>query len=290
LISWFTSLVFEFADVCNPIFINIHTVALLTYSYPNPILSPTNPENTPSALFMPHCVNCSAHTSNPLFKTYPHSHSSSPSTITLTKCAYCNIPLDPFLEQDALLTSLDYILHRHPAHRHIILNTEFSTNTSINPRQFVVLAIIPYVFLSEPTSNSILQTTILAFLSHFFFTVAIAMASNSLAVYRKILFALSLPWAINLLSIFISLWERSNVITLVSNAFIISEMITGLYVVLQSKNCSTSTNNRGGGLDGATMIKAIAVVAFGIVTRAAMEKFFFPELGCARIVYADWCL
>ncbi|GMI61375.1 hypothetical protein ScalyP_jg5064 [Parmales sp. scaly parma] len=235
---------------------------------------------------MPHCVNCSAHTSNPLFKTYPHSHSSSPSTIILTKCAYCNIPLDPLLEQDALLTSLDYILHRHPAHRHIILNTEFSTNTSINPRQFVVLAIIPYVFLSEPTSNSILQTTILAFLSHFFFTVAIAMASNSLAVYRKILFALSLPWAINLLSIFISLWERSNVITLVSNAFIISEMITGLYVVLQSKNCSTSTNNRGGGLDGATMIKAIAVVAFGIEIALNIKKAP-PGVGFGMVVVED---
>ena len=62
------------------------------------------------------------------------------SSFTLARCPGCEQVLDPYVEFDLVITSLDLALHRFPAYRHLLLNNE--TSNSVWLRLYLMAFVI----------------------------------------------------------------------------------------------------------------------------------------------------
>lgn len=64
------------------------------------------------------CVNCGESQDEGTLSIIYYSEAS----VSLAKCKYCNLRLDPYVEYEFLLVVFDLMLHRLPAFRHVICN------------------------------------------------------------------------------------------------------------------------------------------------------------------------
>ena len=84
--------------------------------------SPTTPPR------IHHCIQCLTETST-LYRKF------SPTSLKLTVCEKCGFDVDPYIEREAFLVVMDWILLRQDAYRHLLLNRIEHFDVSVNQWQ-----------------------------------------------------------------------------------------------------------------------------------------------------------
>ena len=64
------------------------------------------------------CVECMCDENSSLYKKY------SEGNLRLTRCIRCGSFVDRYVEYDGVLIVLDLVLHKNPAYRHLLFNSE----------------------------------------------------------------------------------------------------------------------------------------------------------------------
>jgi len=261
-----------------------------------------------TSLTMNCCTGCSRLTNLPAFRYI------SKSSPTLTLCPYCNAPISSYIETPPFIVITDFALHRRPAIREVIFNWQVDRVSFW--RKLLGGVGIPYFYLlcwGRGVNTCGLQDVVGGVAGHILMGLIVSVVSFVLLIFffgdgnklyninlhvDRIMKAVSLPYAVNLPMIFVRMWERTDVITITSNCFILSLVLVGVFVV--AENWGINSGLIGGGERHAVtgngksgLLVTISVVSClaGVLGRSLAEEIFIGgDRECARLWLRGKCL
>jgi len=217
------------------------------------------------------CTQCARSTNLELTTLYTNA-------VVLTRCQHCGKPLDPNLEYSTLIIVMNYALHRLETVRHVLFNLERDRTFWL--RKVGGIIIVPLVYLRLGDGVGFSRAIIEVLLSHVVLCAlvwGVLAALNTRVSVQLVVKACTLPLAINLPVLFIRLWEYTDVIATITNAFVLSLMGVGVFSVVEIKR-----------RDGIVVLTFLSCF-IGVAGRALFEHWLGRE-GCDRISVKSWCL
>jgi hypothetical protein len=253
-----------------------------------------------------YCVHC-ATPCDSLYRQYE----TSVSNIKLTRCNLCLSNVDPYVEREWLLVILDCLLLRTEAYRHVLWHRLRSKRVW----QSLLASSLLAAYLGYEEANRKSQDVVVnrqgdssnlfwvlwlqSMLDMVVLWLGMALVVATRANQRNrnnatspstlmllLFWALTLPSALNVVTILVLVWENSSTVKQLASVYVLLMQCLGVRVVMET--------SRGDKKSRRSMLVVALTTCSGLLARAVMRKtttrLLQESLPCAGIEFLDWCV
>lgn len=176
------------------------------------------------------CVHCETPCAS-LYRQY----TSSPSSIKLTACKTCGNDVDPYIEREWLLVSLDCILLRLPAYRHVLYHRLNSDSLSYRRMlQSLLASSILQSYLTWEacrTSGDIISVSFDKLMISSIVGMLVFWLCGCAFDFRRVFLAIVTPASFQLVIVLVLVWENTATVRILGSLFVLMYQATSMSVL-----------------------------------------------------------
>jgi hypothetical protein len=177
------------------------------------------------------CVHCATPCAS-LYRQY----TSSPSSIKLTACQTCGNDVDPYIEREWLLVSLDCILLRLPAYRHVLYHRLDSDSLSYRRMLQTLLAssILQSYLTWEAcrTSGDVSVPFNKLMIQSIAGLLIFSVCGYTSDCFRRVFLAICAPTSFQVVTVFVLVWENTATVRILGSLLVLIYQAASMSVVM----------------------------------------------------------